>query len=101
MQGLLRTAEQLKIKGLCDVNDQTSSNGTAPNKRSRIKRSRSPDTNQFSRERKTQELPSIHKVGLNNGPNSLVILEHREVPRTAENKDKTMASLGMGLVSYS
>lgn len=101
-QGLLKTAEHLKIKGLCEIPDQATLTEAVQAKRNRVKRSRSPENHQYSREsvqKKSQELPSIHKASLNNGSNSLVILEHRVVPRNTESKERAMASLGMGMVS--
>lgn len=96
LQGLLRTAEQLKIKGLCEVSERPE-NDSSP-KRSRAKRSSSIDQSQTLTEQSdigNVEVPEKYSKS-DNGPSPVLVLEQRVLTRGIESKEtKNMTSLGM------
>lgn len=99
LQGLLRTAEQLKIKGLCEVSERTDCNDSSP-KRGRVKRSCSIDQNQILTEHSVTgnvEVPQKYsKSDHPQGSSPVLVLEQRVLTRGIESKEnKNMTSLGM------
>lgn len=99
LQGLLRTAEQLKIKGLCEVSERTDCNDSSP-KRGRVKRSCSIDQSQTLAEQTVAgnvEVPQKYsKSDHPHGSSPVLVLEQRVLTRGIETKEnKNMTSLGM------
>lgn len=100
LQGLLRTAEQLKIKGLCEVSERTDCNDNSP-KRGRVKRSCSIDQSQALTEQSVTgnvEVPQKYSKSDHpkHGSSPVLVLEQRVLTRGVETKEnKNMTSLGM------
>lgn len=99
LQGLLRTAEQLKIKGLCEVSERTDCNDSSP-KRVRAKRSSSIDQSETLAEQSVagnDEVPQKYsKSDHPHGSSPVLVLEQRVLTRGIESKEnKNMTSLGM------
>lgn len=94
----MRTAEQLKIKGLCEVSERTDYNDNTP-KRGRVKRSCSNDQSQTTEQSVTGNVETPQKYSKSEHPQGsspVLVLEQRVLTRGIESKEnKNMTSLGM------
>jgi hypothetical protein len=92
-QSLIRTAEQLKIKGLCEINDHTSPESDTevvypPHKKSRASRHFESSNNAIGAQDDKRKSKSPHKDASKSNFSS----------NGNQNSSKAMASLEMGMV---
>lgn len=102
-QSLLRTAEQLKIKGLCDVtetceiedSEQQTNTTIPPNK----KRLRYFKTSDIQKDSNSPQKKSKNSEDKNKNDQPVVILEPHTNSEKLTQKKTIMTSLGVGMVS--